>query len=561
MKKNLFFSVFAGICLLLATANGFAQRGPGPGPGPGATTTSYDTHFTSWHFSGSGNCSLCHNGLSDPNGRDVSIETAWSSTLMAHATRDPLWQAKVRSELLRNPGLADTLNNKCSRCHAPMANTEAAHNRDLIQIFGSGGFLDPNSLHFHEAMDAVSCTLCHQIMDSPVLGTLAGFSGNYEIGTFPVPEERLIYGHYGNVLAPPMHNQVQYSILYSDHVLESKACAACHNLKTPYVDENGNLLTDNDPTTDDEFPEQMPYSEWEHSSYAAQQSCQDCHLPRVDGVPIASRPMWLPLRNNFATHDMVGGNLLLLDILDSNRADLGVFSDNFPATVVESEKLLQQAASLEMVESSLVGGTLEFTLRVSSNTGHKLPSGIPLRRVILHVTVYDNRDNVVFESGRVNPDGSIAEVDADLDSSTFEPHHDLITAEDQVQVYEAVMQDNHEEVTYTLLRAMNFWKDNRLLPDGFDKETAGSDIEVVGLAQSDSNFLGGSDTLSYSIGGLTRNRYRVAAELLFQPVSYAFVQDLTQDSAPEIEAFYTMFNASGQKTTQIGLPLKFTVVR
>ena len=64
--------------------------------------------FTSEHFSGSANCTMCHNGLNDQNGLDVSIETDWSSTMMANATRDPFWKAKVRSELNRNPQLSTT---------------------------------------------------------------------------------------------------------------------------------------------------------------------------------------------------------------------------------------------------------------------------------------------------------------------------------------------------------------------------------------------------------------------------------------------------------------------
>jgi len=27
------------------------------------------------------------------------------------------------------------------------------------------------------------------------------------------------------------------------------------------------------------FPEQMPFQEWQHSDYATNQTCQDCHMP------------------------------------------------------------------------------------------------------------------------------------------------------------------------------------------------------------------------------------------------------------------------------------------
>ena len=54
-----------------------------------ALLSAEDTMFTSTHFSGSGNCSLCHNGLTDNLGNDVSIERSWSSTMMANAAKDP----------------------------------------------------------------------------------------------------------------------------------------------------------------------------------------------------------------------------------------------------------------------------------------------------------------------------------------------------------------------------------------------------------------------------------------------------------------------------------------
>ena len=88
--------------------------------------------FVSEHFSGSGNCAVCHNGIFDENGSDVSIETDWSSSMMANATRDPFWIAKVKSELNRNPDLTDLINDKCSRCHAPMANEEMRRSNEPI---------------------------------------------------------------------------------------------------------------------------------------------------------------------------------------------------------------------------------------------------------------------------------------------------------------------------------------------------------------------------------------------------------------------------------------------
>lgn len=561
ISKEMKISIFATACLSAVTvSNVYAARGGGMGGGGmgggGETTTPiYDARFTSAHFSGSGNCKTCHNSLTDENDQDVSIETGWSASMMANASRDPVWKAKVRSEINRNPHLESVLNDKCTKCHAPMANTEAHYLGDPVELF-DGGFLNPANLHFDEAIDAVSCTLCHQIADSPTLGTLEGFSGHYEIETFTNAADRKIYGPYVDVFDMPMRNNVQYSILYSRHIAESTPCATCHNLKTPYVDENGDILS---ISPEDEFPEQMPYSEWEHSAYVTTQSCQDCHMTRTNGVVMASKPMWInTLRDGFAIHNLAGANRLMLDILANNKSALGVTSNNFTYTIAETDTMLQGAADIDLVRSSITGGVLDFTLRLASNTGHKLPSGIPFRRVVLHVTVKNGSGAVVFESGKINGDGSVSGLDSDFDRLAVEPHYEVITSPDQVQVYEAVMADNLGEVTYTLLRAMDYLKDNRLLPTGFDKNTAPDDIKVAGNALTDQDFTGGSDEIRYHLAGFGQGRYTVTAELVFQPLSYGFTQDLSQDGSTEAAAFTTMYNASSHKSMPMAA-INFTV--
>jgi len=575
MRENGGFRIFLVIAvgLTLAATNswgGMGGGGPGGGggggygPGPGGGTV-YDANFTSVHFSGSGNCSMCHNGLYDASGKDVSIETDWSSAMMANSTRDPLWKAKLRSELNRNPLLAETIktiNNKCTRCHAPMANYEADFLGDYISALDDYGFLDPSNLHYDEAIDGVSCTLCHQVQDSN-LGTLAGFSGDYTIETYTNPVDRSLFGQYPDVFAQPMRNNVQYTPAYSTHVHESKVCAVCHNLKTPYVDENGNKLS---TTPESEFPEQMPYSEWEHSAYVDQQSCQDCHMPQTNGVTISSRPMWLSPRDNFAIHEFAGGNLMMLDILNNNRSSLGVTSNNFAETIAATSGLLQGAANIELAHGSLTNGQLDFALKINSFSGHKLPTGIPLRRIILNVKVKNKNGQIVFESGRINPDGSVEGLDSDIDSRRYESHYNLITSPDQVQVYETIMEDSSGAVTYTLLEAMKYAKDNRLIPQGFNKANAGSDIMVVGAAADDEDFGGdiansnydGSDKIRFQIAGMNAARYNVTAELVFQPLAYAVLKNLTQDTDAEITTFNTMFNASSQKSVVINT-LQFEV--
>ncbi len=543
--RQLAAAFFLG-CLFLFTLTACGDNGNDTSPDNGADDTftlsprsSGDPTFTSEHFAGSDICQQCHDGISDAAGKDVSIVVDWSSSMMANSARDPFWLAKVRSELNRNPGLSDLINDKCTRCHAPMANEEIRRSGGKITLFDDGILNADNSRH-NEAMDGVSCTLCHQITDSNLLGTPDAFSGHYEIN-----ETKAIYGPYDNLTPQAMVNNTGYTPTYSAHTRESELCATCHELKTPYVDELGQILSQ---TYEDEFPEQTPYTEWLNSDYANQQSCQDCHMSRTDGVVMAARPPWLDTqRDNFAVHDFIGANKMMLDVLDTNREQLGVRSNNFAETITKTELMLAGAASIEQMESSLLNGVLTFTLKINSTAGHKLPSAYPSRRVVLHVTVRDQAGAIVFESGRPNSNGSVVGLNADNDLLTYEPHYDLITSSDQVQVYEAIMANSNDEVNYTLLRSMKYLKDNRILPVGFDKNSVPDDIAVKGEALIDDDFIGGSDQISYQISGLSTGSYTVEAELLYQTIAYAFGQDLFKDSSAEVSDFKMMYEASDFK--------------
>jgi hypothetical protein len=100
------------------------------------------------------------------------------------------------------------------------------------------------------------------------------------------------------------------------------------------------------------------------------------------------------------------------------------------------------------------------------------------------------------------------------------------------------MQDLDERVTYTLLEAADYLKDNRLLPRGFDKETADDDFRTKGLAAADDNFRGGGDQLTYqiSVGGHP-GPFEVSAELLYQSISHGFVRDIRQYDTDLVKDF------------------------
>jgi len=61
-----------------------------------------------------------------------------------------------------------------------------------------------------------------------------------------------------------MINNTGYTPTYSAHVSDSALCATCHNLKTPFVDSNGDVVPG---SPESEFPGQMAYTEWQNSIF------------------------------------------------------------------------------------------------------------------------------------------------------------------------------------------------------------------------------------------------------------------------------------------------------
>ena len=489
--------------------------------------------FVSSHFATHQLCARCHDNLKDSSGQDVSIPKDWRSTMMANSGVDPLWQAKVHSEILRNPSFKEVIEKKCATCHMPMAKTQAEFDGNQIKIFGKGGFLDKSSKYHKLAVDGVSCTLCHQIQPD------SSFSGNYIIDKYTKKPYRKIFGPFKNPFQRPMQRMAKYTPVYSPHMKSSKLCATCHTLHTPSVYE-GNVVG--------KFPEQTPYLEWENSIYAKNGiTCQKCHMPEANGgVKISRMPRFLKERSPFAKHYFVGGNVFMLSILKKNASSLGSTASpsEFDRTIKRTLDMLKnKTANIHIGAVSLKNGILEFPVIVENKAGHKFPTGIPFRRAWLHVVVKDATGKTVFESGAVSKDGKIKGADSD-EGTGYEQHYDVITSPEQVQIYEAIMKDFNGNVTYTLLNAYDYAKDNRLLPEGFSSST--SDIAAKGNASNDENFIGGSDTVLYRINVKnSKAPYKITVELRYQSVSYSFYKDLIKDADKSyyIKRFETFYKS------------------
>ena len=281
-------------------------------------------------------------------------------------------------------------------------------------------------------------------------------------------------------------------------------------------------------------------------------------MDAVGSVVISNRPRRLAARTPFGQHHYVGGNSFMVNLLKTNAVDLGVTADavHFDDTIARTLNQLEVNTALVTAQATRTGDSLAVTVDVENLAGHKLPSGLPSRRSWLHVVVTDANNNTIFESGRPLAEGKIQGNDAedpDPVSLPYEPHHDIITSADQVQIYEPIMLNTDGEVTYTLLRAFSYAKDNRLLPAGFDKGSASGDIAVCGLAVDDENFIGGSDRVAYDINvASAKGRLTITVALLYQTLSYPFVADLAATGTDLVNRFMGMYDPAGNVPVVLG---------
>jgi cytochrome c551/c552 len=486
-------------------------------------------------FETSDRCLACHNGLVSPDGEDVSIGIAWRASMMAHSSRDPYWQASVRRETLDHPSKKAHIEDECSICHMPMARAIAKAEGRLGEVLSllpaSGG----DSSQHRFAADGVSCTLCHQIGPDR-LGTPESFVGNFALarpegaprmfGPFDVDAGRTAIMRSATGVQPAN----------AEHIQRSEVCATCHTLITEAFGPSGEVVG--------RLPEQVMYLEWRHSAYAKDRSCQSCHMPRVTATPIAS--VTGEARDHLAKHAFLGGNVFMLRMLNRHRDELGVVAPSVELDASAGATLRQlqaETATISVARASAAGGELTAVVAVRNLTGHKLPTGYPSRRAWLHVTVRDAGGRVIFESGAVGPNGAIAGNDNDAEASRFEPHFQEIRRSDQVQIYESIMADPSGSVTTGLLRATRYLKDNRLLPDGFDKRTAEPDIAVHGEALGDADFLAGTDAVRFVVplSGAS-GPFRIEAELRFQTIAFRWADNLRRYDAPEPKRFVTFYD-------------------
>lgn len=483
-------------------------------------------------------CISCHNGLITQKGEDISFGVDWRSSLMAHSSRDPYWQASVKRETLVHASASEAIQHECAACHMPMSRYLAKISEKKAKVFAHLPVTHTGGHVSNLAADGVSCAMCHQIREDK-LGTKESFTAGFVVDTEKPLGEREVFGPYevDDGRKSLMKSSAEFIPNQGMHTQGSELCASCHTLYTHALNEKGEVVG--------ELPEQVPYLEWKHSDYYNVQSCQTCHMPTVDGKTHITGVIGQN-REDVSRHVFRGGNFFMPKILNHYRDILGVTAEpqELDTTSLRTAEHLQSSSAEIALQNAVVqDGRLSVQVAVKNLAGHKLPTAYPSRRAWLHFTVYDGNNDLIFESGRLNPDGSIQGNDNDADPDRYEPHYAEIDSPDKVQVYEGILAAPENKVTTVLLSAVQYIKDNRLPPMGFDKNTAEEDIAVKGAAAEDDDFDNGGDTTLFQVPIEGREGpFYIKAKLWYQPIAFRWAQNLKQQNAAEIDRFVSYYD-------------------
>jgi hypothetical protein len=463
-------------------------------------------------------CATCHGNYN----ADVEPWYTWRGSMMSQAARDPFFFACMAIAEQDAPSAGDL----CIRCHTPGGWQEGR------SVDTSGDLLTAKDRH------GVHCDYCHRKVD---FNYVPGVSPSQDVevlaGIVPLP---LQYGNgqFINDPTPLMRGpyadaQASHQFVESPFHRSGDLCGTCHDVSSPVFlqtapgDYTPSAFDQGHPDMDvrNMFPVERTYSEWSRSEYALAgvyapqfagnkpdgmvSSCQDCHMRDVTGR--GCNEPGAPTRDDLPLHDMMGGNTFVVDIVASFFPD-EVDAGQLLAAKQRAQYMIQNAAALEVTPEEF-----GVTVRVTNQTGHKLPSGYPEgRRVWLNVKAYDAADQLVYESGHY--DFGTAELSHDADAKIYEIHPGLSPG-----LAAAIGFPAGESFHFVLSDTV--YRDNRIPPRGFTNANFQA-IQSPPVAHTYADFQYWDDT-QYFLPSVAES---VEVTLYYQSTSKEYVEFLRDEN-------------------------------
>jgi len=249
----------------------------------------------------------------------------------------------------------------CADCHAPGTSGPLGGGHSLLEVDG---------LAYEEG---VSCDFCHKVA-SIAPEAEPGIGGRTVLGrpleamqNFVLPWRPVMYGPYADVLNPLMGGSI------SPIFASGELCSGCHEYRQAPQWDAGETALDPTRWPSGRLPIHTTWQEWSSSLLAPATPCRTCHMPPSPAA-------------NSADIDLVGLDPGLVGGFYREEGEVRDHGFYGPTdTLPDGGRLLDTAASMSL-QATVEGEELVVTASVSNNqTGHGLPTGEPMRSVVLVV--------------------------------------------------------------------------------------------------------------------------------------------------------------------------------
>jgi len=424
-------------------------------------------------------CDNCHGGY------DSTVEPAfnWRGSMMAHATRDPIFWATLAVTEQDFDGAGDL----CLRCHTTSG-----------WLAGNSTPTDGSGLPAKDS-DGVDCDFCHSLTnpdDSEHQGVMNP--------PFVANDDNSGEGYYGSGMAslwggsdklgPYDNADARHQFMQSYFHRERNFCGTCHDVSNPVVGDlahnHGQLFSTesvnasgvpgaslttkaafNNPPyrygvvertfseyragalsntlVDDysglpevlragaleaaflsAFDPERQTANYQNPSADRYFSCQTCHMRAVTGYGASLQGA--PLRSDLPLHDLTGGNYwtpAAMEYLDKQgKLRLG---GGLSAAQIQA----MQAGALRAMEQLSLAASLkveEDDVEIINHTGHKLITGYPEgRRMWLNITWRDSSGSLLRE------DGAYGDITVQIDGAPAAVRSILDLNDARTRIYEA----------------------------------------------------------------------------------------------------------------------------
>ncbi len=325
----------------------------------------------------------------------ISLKALPPSQLLA---QDYTWFDSVPIKDKHYPSLTPTSNEPCSACHPRLSKEWQqsahgnAHNNETLKVLLAGiptarqgkcqQCHNPQQAREANSAQPIGCDYCHKIKS--IDNSQPEIFGSARI-THHIPKDgALAFAQ----LDDPLGRNDYYAPLYT----KSEYCGGCHQAsfwRTPIY---------------------STFSEWQKSPQGKQQvQCQDCHMKTQATLSAAAK---------------LGGKKRASHTLSSHNFEISKETISAAIDFNVSQKILNQQLALNITMTN-------------QGAGHDIPSGNPMRHLLLRVLVQDENGNSIKQvNGSQLPRWSLYSGDAGAVMAkllTAKRYYDSL----QLQVYPA----------------------------------------------------------------------------------------------------------------------------